>query len=742
MKQVILCAYFVLLMHNAFAQRISTVYTDKEFTQEYHEAYPVGDAPAKNNVRSIAVDRNSNVWIANEEGIFVKHDGERKWLSLPFSEKDKGPAYAVVTDSHSTVWMGTWNGVYIFSNGELKKIPGTQGPVSLICNSREGVYALGPGGIWLYHGNSFFKTKWQTARSLRSVISDGSNGLWVASEVGLYHCSSRGVKHYHDTASLISASLKGVAFGDSENLWVAGLGGVTILKEGIKNRVITTQEGSPSNFTSSVKRSPDGVMWVGTNAGVVRYAPDGTHTLRFSRRWLMDDHVNDIAFDAAGNAWIATDGGVSAIKKREMNLAAKQEYFYDVLMRRHIRKPWISGQCRLAIAGDTTSWQPEDDDNDGEYGGNYLTMECFRYAVTKNEDAHDKASKAFLFLKQLREITEGDGYFARTIVPSDWTSKLHDGNRKYTEAEKADELVKEPRFKPVETRWRKSRDGQWLWKGDASSDEWCGHMMGYFFYYQLVANDSEKVAVRDHVSKLVDHLIANDYNMMDIDGTPTRWSVWSPSLLNGDPEWAPDQSENSMELLTFLKLAYFMTGNMKYQQHYLELIGKHHYLDNMSKLTQQNPAWFVYYDVIMQCYLYPILIGCEKDPKLKAWYEQHMDNWMKKRVDDHNPQINFLYCYSRNKKIQLKNSIDFLTDTPLDLVCWYIDHTKREDIKIVHQPDLSEFEVNVLPPASIRATVRWDANPWLATSGNPEVEREPVFWLLPYWIGRYLKMIN
>ena len=742
MKQLILFCYFMLLMHIAFAQRALTAYSDTGFIQEYHEPYPVGKTAAENNIRSIAVDKNADVWVANEKGVFVKHPGTSDWSHLEFIEKDKGPAYCVKTDDQGGIWIGAWNGAYYFNNNKLKKLDGTEGPVSFVCISGNAVYALGPHGVWKYNGNNFEKNKWAIARSVRSAVPDGNNGIWVASEVGLYHCNEQGVKVYRDTASLISASLRGLDFDANGNLWAGGLGGISVLKNGIKKRIITPKEGSPSIFTTAVRRSPDGTMWVGTRVGVVRFEANGLHTLRFTRRWLLDDQVNDIAFDKEGNAWVATAQGVSAIRKRKMKLSEKQEYFYDVLMKRHIRKPWISGQCHLTIAGDTASWQPEDDDNDGEYGGNYLAMESFRYAVTKTDDAHEKASKAFSFLRTLREITEGDGYFARTIVPAGWDSKLHDGNRKYTEAEMADELVNEPRFKPVETRWRKSKDEQWLWKGDASSDEWCGHMFGYFFYYQLVANDSEKVAVRDHVSKLVDHLIANDFNMMDIDGTHTRWSVWSPSLLNGDPEWAPDQSENSMELLTFLKLAYFMTGNEKYQQHYLKLINEHHYLDNMTRLTAQNPAWFVYYDVIMQCYLYPILIQCEKDPKLKAWYEQHMDNWMKGRINDHNPQINFLYSYSRNKKEELKHSIDFLIDTPLDLVCWSIDHTKREDIKIIHQPDISEFEVNVLPPASIRATVRWDANPWLATSGNPEVEREPVFWLLPYWMGRYLNMIR
>jgi hypothetical protein len=266
--------------------------------------------------------------------------------------------------------------------------------------------------------------------------------------------------------------------------------------------------------------------------------------------------------------------------------------------------------------------------------------------------------------------------------------------------------------------------------------------MGYFFYYQLVADESEKKIVRGHVSSIVDHLIANNYNMTDVDGKPTRWAVWSPDQLNRDPEWGPDKSQNSMELLTFLKLAFYMTGDDKYQQHYLKLIREEKYLDNMADLFNQNPAWFIYYDVTMQAYLYPILLHCEKDPTLLAFYTKHAKQWMEKRKNDKNPLINFLYCYATGTKLELPASVEFLRDTPLDLIEWKVDHTKREDVKLVHSPVLNDLQVEELPPPSIRVAVRWDKNPWLAVNGYPDMEREPVFWLLPYWMGRYLKMIN
>ena len=737
MKRGIL--FFILISNTLYSYEQQV--KDEEFWQEYHEPCPMGKNSVENEVRSIAVDEELKVWIATREGIFAKAEHETNWQPQ-LHNTDRGPAFAVAISGPSDVWLGTWKGVFLSQKNVIRPIDGTEGPISAICSSGDGVYAAGPRGVWFYNGRTFIKKNYSIARSVRSIVSDDHGGVWIGTDVGLYHCSDSGTNYYQQKGFLLSAYIKGVALDADQKLWAAGLGGVTIISAGKKERVIRPQDGCPSIYVNCVRRSPDGAMWVGTQVGVVRYMRDGTHSLRFTRRWLLDDNVRDVAFDKQGNAWIATANGVSAIRKKRMTLLSKQEYFYDILMKRHIREPWIAGQCRLATPGDINSWQPDDDDNDGEFTGNYLTMESFRYAVTKSEDAKEKAGKAFGFLKKLQQVTGSDGFFARSIVPIDWKYGIHDTNRAYSDKELAEELVKEPRYKPVCTRWRKSADGKWLWKGDASSDELCGHMMGYFFYYQLVADDREKNIISKHVALLVDHIIANNFNMIDVDGAHTRWAVWSPDQLNRDPEWAPDKRQNSMELLTFLKLAYYMTGNIKYQQHYSRLIKEEHYLENMADLLNQDPAWFIYYDVTMQAYLYPILLHCETDPPLRAFYQKHLDSWMDRRRNDKNPLINFLYCFAKGVKDELPASVDFLRDTPLDLIDWTVDHTKREDVQLVHEPVLNDLQVKDLPPASIRVAVRWDKNPWVAVNGFPDMEREPVFWLLPYWMGRYLKMIG
>ena len=190
-------------------------YRDSAFWQEYHEAYAIGSVPVDNEVRSIVVDNQENVWIATPSGVFVKKQNEKRWENA-IPEKDQGPSFAVELGEDSAVWMSTWNAVYRFMDNKLEQIPGPETPVSALSKSKEGIYAAGPGGIWLYSGKGWTKTRYKIARSIRDVRSDLHGGLWVGTDVGLYHCTPAGIKHFAGRDKLLSAYIRGVEMnGDS-----------------------------------------------------------------------------------------------------------------------------------------------------------------------------------------------------------------------------------------------------------------------------------------------------------------------------------------------------------------------------------------------------------------------------------------------------------------------------------------------------------------------------------------------
>ena len=717
-------------------------YIDSPFVQEYHDGYKIDNTiSCANDVRAIQADKFDNIWIATKCGVYMKEPNSRDW-KLMISGSDQGPAYDIKSDENSIIWIAYWNGIYTNESGEVEKMDGPKPPIAKVVIAEEGVYALGPHGIWLYQNKVWEKKNYSTARSMRAAISDGDGGLWIGTDVGLYHCNNEETIVLQNEDELISAYVRGLDFSEQGELWVGGLGGVSIRNATGKIDGKLPEDGITNAWVNVVKKSPDGTMWVGTNYGITRFTPgEEEYSVRLSKRWLISDEVRDIAFDKNGNAWIATSKGVSAIKNREMTLEQKADFFYEKLIQRHVREPWIVNRFRLNVPGDTTTLEQSDDDNDGEYTSMYLAMESFRYAATKEPEAKERAKKAFDFLHYLREVTEMDGFFARTIIPVSWENS-NDRNRTYTPQELAEEIINNPRQKPVEIRWHLSKDGKWMWKGDTSSDELDGHLFGYYCYYNFVADDEEKERVAKHFASIMDHLIRNDFNLVGVDGKHTKWGVWSPEILNNDPEWAPERALNSLELLSFLKFTYHITGDEKYQTAYLKLIHEDGFLENAKMLHTTNPAWETYFDIYLSLYVYPPLIMYEDDPILKSEYVDHLNQWFEKHKETKSPLVNFTYNYLTGGQDELNNSIFFLKDAPLDLVDWQFDNGKREDLQVVRKPILETLQVNKLRPPSEYRTIRWDRNPYVSVGGHPGQERDPVYWLLPYWMGRYLDVIE
>ncbi len=264
----ILVTLLVSVVRCSFAQSIDSTFTDTAFDQEYHVPYPVRGTQLQNNVKRILVDRNDRIWIATAGGLLRRSVADTSWSVVPLPGTNSGPVYALSLLPDSALVAGSWNGLHVLSGGDVHVVPGTDGPISVLCAAKEGVYAFGPKGAWLFNGKAVEKKSWPIARSVRAAISDGVGGVWLASEVGLYHCTDAKTDHYVDTNYLISASLRGLAFSAPGRLWAGGLGGVSALHDGMLINKITTRDGNPSNEVHCVQRAPDGTMWLGTNVGI------------------------------------------------------------------------------------------------------------------------------------------------------------------------------------------------------------------------------------------------------------------------------------------------------------------------------------------------------------------------------------------------------------------------------------------------------------------------------------------
>ncbi|MCD6200313.1 MAG: hypothetical protein J7K46_00725 [Bacteroidales bacterium] len=716
---------------------------DTLFLQEYHEPHPLG-SPAANDVRSVVVDKNNTVWAGTQAGLFLLSPGLQTWQPA-LNIKEQGPVFDLFLDKSNSLWIAAWNGLYKISAGKTEKIPGIRGPVAVTGTDGTHILAIGPSGFWRQQGTRWVKEKMLFSREDRCLQYDDKQGFYLGTGRGVWHSQPGDTIHLWTPAQLISDNIFGMDFHNPEELWIGGLGGITVYNSGkdTKSFVLTPNEGLSNIWVRCIKRSPSGTMWVGTDLGVVRFR-ENKHSLRHSRRWLLNDQVRDIAFDKEGNAWIATAGGVSAIKRKSLTLAQKADYYERLLLRRHVRAPWIVEKCRLTTPGDTAAWEPMDDDNDGQYTGMYLAMESYRYAVTHDPAARENAVKTFHALKFLQTVTGTDGFVARTVIPVNWKT-MADPNKIIDKKRYADKTVRNPREKKVEKHWRLSKDGQWLWKGDTSSDEITGHMYGYTIFWEIIAQDDPvlKKEVKDHVTRIVDYIVNNEYLLKDIDGKHTTWGVWAPEYLNDNPDWAPERGINSLEILSYLKLAWQVSKKKKYRKEYDKLLNKYHYRTNILHAKSIMPAWRTFIDDELVALAYPALMMYEKDPVLLELYKKSMNNWYEACKNDGSPFYYYTIDAFLQKNYKLIPSVCFLRDNPLDLIRWTVDNRTREDLTLTHSPILEDTETSRLVPASERGIMRWDKNPWAAVQGdNGHTEASPTFWLLPYWMGRYYHFIT
>lgn len=709
-----------------FRQEIAAVRTYPE--------HALGDALC------VAFD-GSSVYVGFAEGALAYELVLGQWRNLAEAGLPAMPVFAILAHE-GAVYLAHGLGLSRLQEGRLESILESERPLSALAVHDGELLAAGPAGVWRVHeGEARRVETGQLARGVRALAIDAAGRPWLATGLGLYRLDDGGsFQLYQAPDEILSSYVHDVFALPDGRVWAGGLGGLSIYEEGAWKERVTPAEGLPNAWVNALARDTEGGVWVGTELGAARF--DGARwSARHSRRWLADDHVVDIAPDDHGGVWIATRGGLSHIAAKTMTLAEKAAYFEQVTDERHIREPWLVEKIRLARPHDLSEWKPEDDDNDGEYTSQYLAAQAYRWQATGDEDARQKARRAWEALVFLQQVTGTSGFIARTVIPADW-EPLHDPNRDYPEAERKRLEVEEPRYKAVEQRWRPSADGRWKWKGDTSSDEYTGHYHSFGVYYDLVATEEEKPAIRDHVARVTDHLIANDFNLHDIDDQPTRWGVWSPRQLNHDPEWRAERGINSAEMLSYLLTAWHVTGEERFLRHYRDLIENHNYAENARHAKTYAPAWITHIDDCLLVMAYRALILYEKDPELSALYRASMDDWYKGIRHEQNPWFNYVYGQLTGAEPQREDSLFFLRDTPIDLIAYTVSQLGREDLQLVRSPILEVIQTNRLIPPSERATVRWDKNPWQAVDGYGGIsEWAPTFWLMAYWQGRHAGFI-
>jgi hypothetical protein len=232
--------------------------------------------------------------------------------------------------------------------------------------------------------------------------------------------------------------------------------------------------------------------------------------------------------------------------------------------------------------------EPMYEDSD-YWTGNYLVGESLRYAVTGSAEAKENCERSVRALIRLARITGVPGVIARGYVDASMSDKYY--------LHETDMIKKTP-------------DGARYINLDASVDQLIGAMQGFHFVYRYVADEQLKKEIAEVVSEICDGLIDNNYKLLDIDGKPTTWGVFTPGEIPSDL--------HAFLILAVFKIGAYITGNRRYEEAYQFLRVESSY--GLHSRTAKFPAAQNSSDDAMEFAGYLNMLMVENDPAARADY--------------------------------------------------------------------------------------------------------------------------
>jgi hypothetical protein len=494
------------------------------------------------------------------------------------------------------------------------------------------------------------------------------------------------------------------------------------------NITFAIQDKLPATRINSLLITNDN-LWAGTNRGVFKKDANGAFRYYASKRWLNEDSVLSMAADSKGNVYCLTHIGINKIEFTSHTLAQKTNYFQDKIRQRHIRYGLIS-EVFFQKPGDLSTAEMKDTDNDGLWSSFYLGSQAFRYAVTKDKLAKRYAWETFEAFERLITINPLKGFPSRTFERIEYRNSDPEA-------------------------WRKSQDPEWEWKGTTSSDEFVGHIFAAAVMSQFVAETPiEKKRVANFIDKILTHIIENKYYFIDADGKPTHWGRWNPEYINWYPESISDRKLGSTTIIAGLQLGYALTGKSIYKTEAFRLMNEHSYLKNIlidCNKIQVTPGYVFmganmgdgwnHSDDEMSFLAYWVLYHFAFNNNLKKMYAEAIVNHWKIELPERDGLWN-LISKGTAGVYDKESTIWYLQEFPMDMINWTVKNADRKDLESL-PPNLRDQKTKTLLPYSEQPTHRHNVNPFFLDGGDGgHSELAGDEYLLPYWMARYLKVIQ
>ncbi len=690
-------------------------YLSKTFLQRTCEYFNVEKGLMSDKALCLGADKDGNVYIGTDLGLnYTKSDGT-------FGAFNCGEIRTIYTSRLGEVYFASGKTLYKASE---KKICELQSFDTEICDlsGTDNVYLMTANDLFILGENGFERFNFHNETNGQRLACNEKNIM--ASNGRSLNIAQGKRKHWMtvipEHSTMPEFNINCVRFDETMGfLWLGTNKGAYIFD--CKSNWYGHNEinALPEEEIFNISFGENGRVIFSSDAGLI-LLDNGSRKYLPARRWAFEKDIND-AIQSKNVIWVATNSGVTKITETEMTLKDKADYCYDLIEKYYVREPGFVVGLEGIKNNDIETAKKHIGDNDGLWTQTYVGAMSYAYAVTKDEKILESARRSMKAAAYLTKTSGIKGFTARAV--------------RYNHEGTANDWSK--------NEWHPSPDGTCIWRGETSSDEMTGHFFGFSLYYDFCANEEEKDYIREIICDIVDHILENNYRLCDIDGLPTTWAIWDPKQLNNNNMWMWEKCINSLEMLTFLTVAYHVSGNEKYREEFLHLAIDEHYLLNAAQ-HKKFDAHVCHIDDNLGFLCMATILRIEKDPSVRKYLLMGLKHHWDYERTEHCAMFNLIYGAFSDEPCDLDITAKYLRDFPLDFVERRLFNSSRKDLVYDTEQELWGEEKQLKEALDIDARViRYcDSNTFQADDGNEGGASSPTTFLLPYWIGRYYGLIE
>jgi len=293
------------------------------------EPVTLGCAPAERSVICMLQDREGQIWIGSQHGLFqLRPTFVRTFSSAEGLAGDD--CWSVCAGPDDSVWAQTKTGVSRIHGDKVEAIPNPPNrfPVrSLLVDSHSTLW-LGESakGIILWQPGVSTNYLWQGSQRSSSVDTfylDREQRVWVGRDRRMLcfdaQCSPLPLENW----PAFSASVRAIYEASDGAFWI-GTFGDGALRRTTGNPVFssyTTSNGLADNRVLTFHEDADHTLWIGTHNGLARFK-DGRFFTFTTAHGLYDNLINHILEDDFGRLWFSCNRGIFRINRAELNAVA------------------------------------------------------------------------------------------------------------------------------------------------------------------------------------------------------------------------------------------------------------------------------------------------------------------------------------------------------------------------------------------------------------------------------------